>query len=178
MDKKEQLVDTLTEILSRYGGKRAVKFMLTSLGAMPFVKDIIEASQDKLNDIEKQKLSDKLQEWIDYDNVDLSEALRILDAELKQPTKTNFSFLLWESLGLEIPFLVKDGESPMVFAILNPQTLNEFEQFEKVGLIDIMPVEQVQFAPGIKPPPFIEDKKRVLTIDVKVVIKLNPTLYQ
>jgi hypothetical protein len=178
MDKKAQLVETLIETLSRYGGKRAVKFILTSLGAMPFVEDIIEGSRDKLSDIEKQNLSDKLQEWIEFDNVDLSEALRILDAELKQPTKTNFSFLLWESLGIEIPFLVKDGESPMVFAILNPQTLNEFEQFEKVGLISIIPIEQISMAPGIKPPPSIEDKKRVLTTGVSVVIKLNQTFYQ
>jgi hypothetical protein len=178
MDKKAQLVETLTEMLSRYGGKRAVKFIFTSLGAMPFVEDIIEASRDKLSDIEKQNLSDKLQEWIEFDNVDLSEALRILDAELKQPTKTNFSFLLWESLGIEIPFLVKDGELPMVFALLNPQTLNEFEQFEKVGLISIIPTEQISMAPGIKPPPSIEDKKRVLITGVSVVIKLNQTLYQ
>lgn len=133
---------------------------------MPFVEDIIEASRNKLNDIEKQNLSDKLQEWIEFDNVDLPEALRILNAELKQPTKTNFSFLLWESLGIEIPFLVKDGESPMVFAILNPQTLNEFEQFEKVGLISIIPIEQISMASGIKSPPSIEDKKRVLRTGV------------
>lgn len=178
MDKKAQLVETLIEMLSRYGGKRAVKFILTSLGAMPFVEDIIEGSPDKLSDIEKQKLSDKLQEWIRFDNVDLSEVLKILDVELKQPSKTNFSFLLWESLGIEIPFLVKDGESPMVFTILNPQTLNEFEQFEKVGLISIIPIKQISMAPGIKPPPSIKDKKRVLITGVSVVIKLNQTLYQ
>ena len=96
-------------MLNKPGGKQAVRFILNSLGAIPFVGGVISASSNVWSEKDQQSFNEKVVEWVENTNVDLVKVLKFLESELKEPTKANFSLLLGEALGIEIPFMIKTG---------------------------------------------------------------------
>ncbi len=65
MDKeKEELIQSLKEIINKPGGKQAVRFALNTFGAIPFVGGVIAASGNLWGEKEQQDFNEKITEWI------------------------------------------------------------------------------------------------------------------
>lgn len=178
MEEKEVIITQLTEMLNKPGGKQAVRFILNSLGAIPFVGGVISASSNIWSEKNQQIFNEKLVEWIENTNVDLVKVLKFLESELKEPTKANFSLLLGEALGIEIPFMIKTGTVLQVSVILSPQTLTEFEKYQTVGWITIIPNGNIMnMGAGNAIGDSIEDKKRPWGMGNGFIIRLNESYY-
>ncbi len=179
MEEREEIISQLTEMLKKPGGKQAARFILNSLGAIPFVGGAISASGNLLSETDQQIFNEKFVEWIEYTNADLEKVLNLLQLELKEPNKANLSLLLGEVLGVEIPFMIQVGNVLEVSAILNPQTLSEFEQYQNAGWITITSNGNTMIlGTGNKIVNSIEDKKRPWGIGNGFVIGINESLWQ
>jgi hypothetical protein len=178
MEEKEQLIAQLTQMLNKPGGKQAARFFLNSLGAIPFVGGVIAASGNIWGEKDQQHFNEKLVEWIESTNADLEKALNALEKELKEPNVSNLSILLAESLGVEIPSMVREGVTPTVFVILHPQTIQEFEPFQEAGLITMKSNGSIAtMGAGNRIGNSIEDKKRPWGIGNGFIIQLNEAIY-
>lgn len=178
MEEKEQLIAQLTEMLNKPGGKQAARFFLNSLGAIPFVGGVISASGNIWGEKDQQHFNEKLIEWIEHTNTDLVKVLETLKSELKEPSVANLSILLGESLGVEIPFMIREGFIPEVATILNPQTLQEFERYQDAGLITLIPNgNTANMGAGNRVGNSIEDRKRPWGIGSGFIIILNEAIY-
>lgn len=178
MEEQEQLIAQLTKMLNRPGGKLAVRFILGSMGAIPFVGGVISASGNIWAEKDQQDFNEKLLEWIECANTDLAKVLMVLESELKEPSVVNLSVLLAESLAIEIPFMLREGFSYEIAAILHPQTVQEFEPFQNAGLITLTPNGSIaNMGAGNKIGNSIEDKKRAWGLGDGFIITLNKTIY-
>ncbi|RKR08625.1 hypothetical protein C8C83_0208 [Flavobacterium sp. 90] len=179
MKEKESLITQLTELLNKPGGKQAARFILNSLGAIPYVGGVFAASGNLWGEKEQHNFNDKLVEWIESTNTDLVKVLQYLDSELKEPTKANFSLLIGEALGIEIPFMIEVGVTPQVAVILHPQTLQEFEKYQKAGWITITSNGNiVSMGANNSVGNSIEDKKRPFGLGNGFIISLNESYYE
>ena len=179
MEEKEQIIAQLTEMLNKPGGKQAARFILNSLGAIPFVGGVIAASGNIWSEKDQQHFNEKLVEWTETTNADLGKVLKVLEKELKEPNKANLSILLAESLGIEIPFMVREGFIPTIFAILHPETIKELEPYQESGLITMKSNGSIAtMGAGNRIGNSIEDKKRPWGIGNGFIIHLNETIYQ
>ncbi|MCL5130539.1 hypothetical protein [Algibacter sp. L4_22] len=178
MDKKEEIINKLKEMVHKPGGKQAIRFILNSLGATPLVGGIIAASGNIWNEKEQQNFDNKIVEWIEQANTDLTKILKVLESELQEPTKANLSLLFGEALGLEIPFMVKSGTAYKVSTILHSQTLTEFEKFEPTGWISIVGNgNMTNMGAGNSFGNTIEDKKRPRGMGNGYIIRLNESYF-
>lgn len=178
MDEKEVIITQLAEMLNRPGGKQAARFILNSLGAIPFVGGVMAASGNIWGEKDQQNFNEKIVEWVETANVDLTKVLKFLESELKEPTKANFSLLLGEAVGIEIPFLIKTGTALEISVILNSQTLTEFEKYQTLGWITIIPNRNtMNMGAGNKIGNSIEDKKRPWGMGSGFIIRLNESYY-
>lgn len=179
MEEREEIISQLTKMLKKPGGKQAARFILNSLGAIPFVGGAISASGSLWSETDQQSFNEKFVEWIEYTNTDLAKVLNFLKLELREPNKANLSLLLGEALGVEIPFMIQDGTVAEVSVILNPQTLTEFEQYQDAGWITITSNgNTMSMGAENKIDNSIEDKKRPWGIGNGFVIRLNELLWQ
>ncbi|WGH76610.1 hypothetical protein P8625_05475 [Tenacibaculum tangerinum] len=178
MEEKEEIIEKLNEMLIKPGGKQAARFILNSLGAIPIVGGTIAASGNLWSEKEQQNFNEKLVEWIEQSNVDLNKILKVLESELREPTKANLSLLFGEALGLEIPFMIKSGTAYEVSTTLHPQTLAEFEKFESTGWITIISNgNMTNMGAGNSFGNSIEDKKRPRGMGNGFIIRLNESYY-
>lgn len=98
---------------------------------------------------------------------------------MKEPNIANLSILLAESLGIEIPFMVREGVTQTIFAILHPQTIQEFESYHEAGLITMKSNGSIAtMGAGNRIGNSIEDKKRPWGMGSGFIIQLNETIYQ
>ena len=63
IDEKEELIQQLTEMINKPGGKQAVRFVLNSLGAIPFVGGAISGAASAWGEKEQQEFNVKITEW-------------------------------------------------------------------------------------------------------------------
>lgn len=129
MSEKEIIIKKLKEIENKPGGNLAIRFIIDSLGGYSFYAST-NTHEDRI-----EKTIEKLEE----SNANLSEILQILESELTKSNKANFSILLGEVLGLEIPFMIKSGYSLKASAILNSESVAEFKKYEDLGWIILSP---------------------------------------
>jgi len=177
-NEKNKLIQQLTEMLNKPGGKQAARFALNSMGAIPFVGGIFAGAGDLWGEKEQQKFNEKITEWASQANFDLEKVLKIFESELQEPTKVNLSLLIGEALGLEIPFMIKSGTSYEVSTVLHPQTLTEFEKFEPSGWITIVSNgNMTNMGAGNSFGNSIEDKKRPRGMGNGYIIRINESYY-
>ncbi len=159
MTDKEILIKKLKEIINKPGGNIAIKFILDSfgtfLGGINLITDNIDKSIELLDDT----------------NVDYAKILIILESELNNQTKANFSLLIGEILGLKIPFMIQTGTILKAYAILNPESVIEFRGYQDLGWITIIQDDNVTRNTPI------EDKKRPWGIMKKFMITINESYY-
>lgn len=174
MKEKEVIITKLNETLNKPGGKMAVRFILNSLGAFPFISGITQTSINIWGEKNQESFNDKITEWLENPNADLLEIMKKLKSELNESTKANFSLLLGEALGIEIPFMIQSGNILEVFTLLNPQTLSEFDSYQHMGWITIIPHSNSNSNINNN---HIEDKKRPWGMKNSFTIRLNESYY-
>tara|TARA_R110000744_G_C19365902_1_gene561908 strand:+ start:1851 stop:2393 length:543 start_codon:yes stop_codon:yes gene_type:complete len=178
-DKKNKLIDRLTEILDKPGGKQAARFALNSMGAIPFVGVVFAGAGDLWGEREQQIFNEKITEWATQANYDLETVLKMFESELQEPTKSNLGLLFGEALSLEIPFIIKSGTTYEVSTILHPQTLSEFEKFETTGWITITSNGNTTImGVGNCLENSIEDKKRPRGMGNESIVRINESYYK
>jgi hypothetical protein len=136
-NEKEELIQQLTKMINKPGGKQAARFVLNSLGAIPYVGGVIAASGNIWGEKEQQNFNEKITEWANKANIDLGKVLKVLELELREPTKANLSLLLGEVLNAELPPQYPNEGELQVATILHGETLSEFKPYEKKGWITI-----------------------------------------
>ncbi|NGX85397.1 hypothetical protein [Aequorivita sp. KMM 9714] len=177
-DEKNKLIQQLTEMLNKPGGKQAARFALNSMGAIPFVGGVFAGAGDLWGEREQQKFNEKITEWASQANYDLETVVKMFESELQEPTKANLTLLFGEALGLEIPFMIKSGTAYEVSTVLHPQTLAEFEKFEPTGWITINSNgNMTNMGAGNSFGNSIEDKKRPRGMGNGFIIRLNESYY-
>ncbi len=177
-NEKDELIRQLTEMINKPGGKQAARFVLNSLGAIPFVGGAIAATGNIWGEKEQQNFNGKVTEWATKTNVDLTKVLKVLESELREPTKANLSLLLGEILNAELPSEYPTEGQLQVATILNGESLGEFKPYEKMGWITITSNGILtNMGAGNKIGNSIEDKKRPWGMGSGFVITFHKTLY-
>src|SRR5690606_28571960 len=138
-NEKDELINQLTEMINKPVGNQAVRFILNSLGAIPIIGAAIAAAGNIWGEKEQQNFNEKITEWASNANVDLSKVLKVLESQLREPTKSNFALLLGEVLNVELPSDYPTDGTLQVATILHGETLGEFKPYEKMGWITITP---------------------------------------
>jgi hypothetical protein len=175
---KEELIQQLTEMISKPGGKQAARFLLNSLGAIPFVGGVFAASGNIWGEKEQHKFNDKITEWASKANVDLGKVLKVLESELREPTKSNLSLILGEVLGGELPPSYPETGGLQVATILHGETLAELKPYEKLGWITIKSNgNMTNMGAGNRIGNSIEDKKRPWGFGYGYIITFHKSLY-
>lgn len=176
---KEELIKQLTEIISKPGGKQAARFVLNTLGFTPIVGSVIAAIGNVWGEKEQQKFNEKITEWASQANLDLDRVMKVLDSELREPTKANLSLLLGEVLNAELPPEYPTDGNLQVATILNGETLSEFQPYETKGWISINSNGNVtNMGANNRIGNSIEDKKRPWGMGNGYVITFNKSIYE
>jgi hypothetical protein len=176
---KEELIQQLTEIINKPGGKQAARFALNTLGAIPIVGGAIAATGNLWGEKEQQNFNEKITEWASQSNFDLDKVMKVLESELREPSKANLSLLLGEVLNAELPSCYPKEGNLQVATILNGETLNEFKAYEKKGWITITPNGSVtNMGANNRNGNSIEDKKRPWGMGNGFVITFNKSIYE
>ena len=177
-NEKDEIINQLTEMINKPGGKQAARFILNSLGAIPFVGGAIAATGNLWGEKEQQNFNEKITEWASNANVDLSKVLKVLESQLREPTKSNLALLLGEVLNVELPSVYPNDRILLVVTMLNGETLAEFKPYEKIGWITITPNGNVtNMGANNLSANSIEDKKRPWGMGNGYVITFNKSLY-
>lgn len=178
MNEKEQILEQLAEMLNKPNGKQAARFILNSFGAIPFVGGVISASGSLWGEKEQQEFNQKFLEWATETNANLEKTLIALKSQLTEPTRANFSLLLGEALGLELPFIIQENTSIEVNTILNTETLAEFKRFEETGWLTIIPTGNItNMGSGNSFGNTVEDKKRPWGMGNGFVLRIDSSIY-
>jgi hypothetical protein len=174
---EQSLLEKIKKIYETAGGKSAAAVIIEKLGAESFTGDILNPNYVyKIGN--HNVLEEDLQLWIQECKPDFEQSYRMLEEVLMQPTKENFLILLDESIGIHIPFLLRDDQVAIFLARLNTDTVKEFEIFESAGFIDIntnpAELKLMTMRPDHK---IFEDKKRDNSNGYICAIQLNKNLY-
>ena len=170
-NEKEELIQQLTKMINKPGGKQAARFVLNSLGAIPYVGGVIAASGNIWGEKEQQNFNEKITEWANKANIDLGKVLKVLELELREPTKANLSLLLGEVLNAELPPQYPNEGELQVATILHGETLSEFKPY-------VTPNGNLtNMGAGNRIGNSIEDKKRPWGLGNGYVITFHKSLY-
>jgi hypothetical protein len=131
-----------------------------------------------LGEKEQQNFNESITEWAANTNVDLSKVLKVLENQLREPTKSNLALLLGEVLNAELPFEYPVDGTLQVATILHGETLMEFKPYENIGCEAIIPNGNLtNMGANNRIVDAIEDKKRPWGLGNGYVITFNKTLY-
>lgn len=174
---EQLLIERIKKIYETPGGKQAAALIIEKLKAEPFTGDILDPNYVyKIGN--RNILAEDLEIWIKETNPDIEESFRIMEDLLVQPTKENFLLLLGEAIGIQVPFLLREDQVAVLLAKLNPDTVKEFEIFERAGFISIntnaADLRILSMRPDNK---IFEDKKREIGTGYLCAIQLNKSLY-
>ena len=176
---KDELIQQLSEMINKPGGKQAVRFVLNTLGAIPMVGGAISGTASVWGEKEQQKFNEKVTEWATQTNIDMDKVLKVLESELREPTKSNLALLLGEALNAELPSQYPDEGTLQVNTILHGETLTEFKAFEKMGWITITPTGgMTNMGANNIIGDSIEDRKRPWGFGNGYSITFNKSLYE
>jgi len=179
MEEKDKLIEQLNEIIKKPGGKQAARFALNTLGAIPVVGGAFAAAGGLWGEKEQQVFNEKITDWAEQSHIDLNKVMKVLESELREPTKANLSLLLGEVLNLEIPVIYPSKGSLQVATILQGETLSEFKKYEKNGWISITSNgNMTNMGANNRVGNSIEDKKRPWGMGNGFIITLNRSLYE
>lgn len=175
---KDILIQQLTNMLNKPGGKQAARFVLNSLGAIPFVGGIIGASGAVWGEKEQQNFNEKITEWATKTNADLEKVLKIVASEMNEPTRASLSLLLGETLKADLPPEYPKEGVLQVATILHDSTISEFKVYEKMGWITMTSNGNLaNMGAGNQIGNSIEDKKRPWGFGSGFIITFNKSLY-
>jgi hypothetical protein len=178
-NEKDELITQLSEMINKPGGKQAARFVLNSLGAIPFVGGAIAGTGSLWGEKEQQYFNEKITEWATNTNSDLAKVLIALEAQLKEPTKSNLALLLGEVFAVELPSEYPPNGFLQLSTILHAETLSEFKPYEKIGWISIASNGNVTImGANNKLGNSIEDKKRPWGMGSGFRITFNKSLYE
>ena len=178
-NEKDKIINQLTKMINKPGGKQAARFILNSLGAMPIVGGAIAATGNIWGEREQQNFNEKITEWASIANADLSKVLMVFESQQREPTKSNLALLLGEVLNVELPPNYPTEGTLQVATILHGETLLEFKPYEEMGWITITSNGNLtNMGANNRIGNSIEDKKRPWGMGNGFVITFNKTLYK
>jgi len=177
-EEKDELIDKLTKLSEKPGGKQAVRYILNTLGAVPFAGGAIAGAGQLWGEKEQQKFNDTLAEWAAKTDSDLKIITNNIDKLLQTPTRAKLSLLMGEILGDELAkgFLSKPNQ--YIPIALHNQTLNELEPFIEKSWIKIQPTHStVQMGGGNRVGNNIEELKRPYGFGSTFNIQINESYF-
>ncbi|MDN5204535.1 hypothetical protein QQ008_24295 [Fulvivirgaceae bacterium BMA10] len=176
---KDEIIQQLTEMLNKPGGKQAARFALNTMGAIPIVGGAIAAAGAAWGEKEQQNFNEKITEWATQTHVDLNKVLKVLELELREPTKANLSLLFGEVLNIELPLDYPDNGGLQVATVLHNETVAEFRPYEEKGWITITSNgNMTNMGANNKIGDSIEDLKRPYGFGNGFVITCHKSLYE
>jgi len=132
-DNKKELIDKMNSLIDKPAGKQAARFILTSLGAVPYFGGIISAGSALWGEIEQHEFNETIANWANKTDQEIETLLGQLNNLLQTPTKAKLALIIGEIMGNDLAnqFLSKPGNQiPMV---LNSVTVNELHPFVDQG---------------------------------------------
>lgn len=174
MQEEERLVEELNKIIHKPGGKQAARFVLSALGAIPFVGGAIAGVGGVWGEKEQQHFNEKIVEWAAKTDSDLGKILVLLSDQLREPTKAHMALLIGEIAGVDI-----DNKSiSTISMILNGETVNELKPYIDRGWMSLKPNGNVtNMGAGNRIGNSIEDKKRPWGMGNGFVLTVSPKYF-
>lgn len=128
-DEKKDLLQMMTALLEKPGGKQAARFILNSLGAIPFAGGVISATGSFWGEKEQQKFNEVLKEWAKKTDDDLSSTLNIVNELLQTPTKAKMTLLIGEIFGTDLANQLLSTKNSKINVMLNNDTVGDLQPF-------------------------------------------------
>lgn len=175
---RDNLIEQMQGLLSKPGGKQAVRFILNSLGSIPFVGGAISAGGSIWSEKEQQTFNEVITNWATKTDEELKSVLDKVNELLQTPTKPNLTLLLGELFGDSIAneqLLQPNSSIPVV---LNNETVNELQPFIKEGWIRLTPTGAIcSMGSGNRVGNHIEEIKRPWGMGSGFVLTIEETLF-
>ena len=175
---KEFLLNKMNEIIDKPGGKQAARFILNSLGSIPFAGGVFAASGAVWGEKEQQEFNEVLTEWAGKTDSELKGIWDKLEYLLNTATKPKMTLLIGEIIGNENAekFLSKSGNQ--IPLILNNQTVNELESFIQNKWLTITSTSfMVSMGVGNRVGTHFEELKRPYGMGAGFVLTVNDSYF-
>jgi len=157
-NEKDQIIQRLNDLIQKPGGHQAARFLLNVMGAIPFVGGVIAGAGAAWGEKEQQLFNKQITLWVNQTDSDLKKVIKVLEDELREPTKASMSLLVGEVFGID---LAQYGRDISFQAILNGKTRTEFSPFVERGWIQFQNNGNVtNMGAGNRVSNSIEDRKR------------------
>ncbi len=163
------------KIIHKPGGKQAARFVLSALGAIPFVGGAIAGISGVWGEKEQQHFNEKIVEWAAKTDSDLGKILVLLSDQLREPTKAHMALLIGEITGVDIENQPAPVKIPM---ILNGETVNELQPYIQKGWMSLRSNGNcTNLGAGNKIGNSIEDRKRPWGMGNGFVLTVSPDYF-
>lgn len=179
MEKREELLSELNNIVKGPNGNLKLRFTLNAIaGVVPMVGGAIAGASSVWGEKEQQKVNEKILEFLEKSDIDLSRVLDVLFAQLRDVTKSNLSEIIGEYLGVKLPEKY-DERGICLNTILHGETLREFKPYEEKGWITIKQTyNMVTMGCNNMSEMVLEDKKRPYGLGYGYLICINKSFYE
>lgn len=175
MQEEERSVEELNKIIQKPGGKQAVRFVLSALGAIPFIGGAIAGAGGVWGEKEQQDFNEKIVEWATKTNSNLGNIFELLSDQLHEPTKAHMALLIGEIAGVDIENQPAPVKIPMM---LNGETVSELQPYIQKGWMSLHSNGNcTNLGAGNKIGNSIEDRKRPWGMGNGFVLTVSPDYF-
>jgi hypothetical protein len=175
-DSKE-LIEQMQALIDKPAGKQAVRFILNSLGAIPFAGGIISAGSSIWSEKEQQDFNEALIQWASKTDGDVKGILEKINQLLQTPTRTKLTLLLGEVIGDELAnqFLSKSGHQ--ILLMLHSFTIEELQPFVQKKWLSMTPTHSTCSMGADNRTGHIEEKKRPWGLGAGFILTVNELFF-
>jgi hypothetical protein len=128
---REQSLTRIQELLSRPGGKQAIRYLLNAAGAIRFAGGAIAGIGSAWSEKEQQAVNQEFKAWADLADDQLNQLGKLIEELQNKPSAAAFAILISEILG-NTPAA---GESIPV--VLNPASREELQPYVVKGWLHL-----------------------------------------
>lgn len=134
MQEDRHLINELSRIIEKPGGKQALRYVLNSMGGIPVIGGAIAGVGSVWGEREQQKFNETITEWASHADTDIKKLLEVLEEQLSEPTKAHLAILVGEITGLDMSSIYEDSQ---ISLILNSETVSELQPYVRKGWISL-----------------------------------------
>ena len=132
---RENLLNEIDAMLSKPGGKQAVRYLLNAAGGIPIAGGFVAGAGSVWGEREQQAVNEQISDWLKLADENLNKLNSVMAAALSEPTETSMALLLGEVIGSDLADKLMSAEIGHVTVMLNSVTINELDPYVVCGLL-------------------------------------------
>ena len=140
---KSQVLLKLQAAMNAPGGMQALRFILNSLGAIPFVGGVFSGGAALWSEKEQSAFSELLVKWATLTDAQISEISGALKALTAGPTRAAFAILLGELFGREGAETLLTKAPSQIPVVLGGNSIAELQPYIREGWVNLTPTGAV-----------------------------------